>query len=357
MSDLKASQPMGMLHEGWTSQVDDYAIVCGWILQGDAFLVGDAAGGLYSFKGNSGTTLWHKKNVHAGGLLAMSINPEGDTFATAGQDGRVLIWNSKEGELNQVLELGKGWVEHLNWSPDGSLLAIAFSRHVLVFDQNGQEKWRSEEHPSTVSAIAWSTSNELATACYGRVTFFDIVSDQINQKLEWQGSLVSMVLSPDGDIVVCGSQDNSVHFWRRSTSLDAEMTGYPGKPSHLAFDHTGTVLATGGSERVTVWSFQGDGPEGTMPGELSMHHQPISSLAFSHRGMLLASGAKDGSVFVWFLQINGDGDPVGGAFAGDLVGEIAWRPDDSALAAVNAKGGVTVWNFKIRMPTAPKGFS
>ena len=88
-----------------------------------------------------------------------------------------------------------------------------------------------------------------------------------------------------------------------------------------------------------------------------MHHQPISSLAFSHRGMLLASGAKDGSVFVWFLQINGDGDPVGGAFAGDLVGEIAWRPDDSALAAVNAKGGVTVWNFKIRMPTAPKGFS
>ena len=43
------------------------------------------------------------------------------------------------------------------------------------------------------------------------------------------------------------------------------MTGYPGKPSHLAFDSTGTVLATGGSERVTVWSFQGEGPERTAP--------------------------------------------------------------------------------------------
>ena len=35
-------------------------------------------------------------------------------------------------------------------------------------------------------------------------------------------------IKPDGDIVACGSQDNSVHFWRRSTGMDAEMTGYPG---------------------------------------------------------------------------------------------------------------------------------
>ena len=54
-------------------------------------------------------------------------------------------------------------------------------------------------------------------ACYGRVTFFNAATGEAHQKLEWQGSLVSMVLSPDGGIVVCGSQDNSVHFWRRAT--------------------------------------------------------------------------------------------------------------------------------------------
>ena len=31
------------------------------------------------------------------------------------------------------------------------------------------------------------------------------------------------------------------------------MSGYPSKPSTLAFDETGTLLATGGSEIVTVW--------------------------------------------------------------------------------------------------------
>ena len=357
MPGLEEFSPKGMLHKGWSAQVDDYAIVCGWALKGKAFLVGDVAGGLYSFEGKSGNLIWQTKEIHKGGLLAMSIHPDGNTFATAGQDGKVLIWESKEGKSTNTLELGKGWVEHIKWSPDGKFLAVVFTKYVYVFNEKGQEHWKSEEHPSTVSAIAWSNSNELATACYGQVTFFDVASNKVNQKLEWRGSLVSMVLSPDGDTVACGSQDNSVHFWRRSTDQDSEMTGYPGKPSHLAFDQTGTVLATGGSDRVTVWSFQGDGPEGTVPGELILHTEPISCLAFSHSGMLLASGARDGSVFSWFLQKDGQGDPVGGAFAGDLVSKIAWRPDDCALAAVNANGGITVWDFKVRNKQAPKGFS
>tara|TARA_Y100001968_G_scaffold139835_1_gene127961 strand:- start:696 stop:1775 length:1080 start_codon:yes stop_codon:yes gene_type:complete len=350
-------QGQGMLHEGWSNEVDDYAIVCGWALSGEAFVVGDAAGGIYAFEGKSGSTLWQRKEVHEGGLLSMSIHPDGNVFATGGQDGRVLIWNSKEGESIKALGLGKGWVEHLKWSPDGRFIAVAVSRYVYVFESDGQEYWRSDKHASTISAIDWSTSNELATSCYGRVTFYDVIRDQVNQKLEWQGSLVSMVLSSDGDIVACGSQDNSVHFWRRSTAQDAEMTGYPGKPSHLAFDQTGLVLATGGSERITVWSFQGNGPEGTVPGELGLHPEPISSLAFSHRGLLLASGARDGSVFVWILQNNAHGDPIGGAFVGEHVEAIAWRPDDCALAAVDAKGGINVWNFKNIIKKSPKGFS
>ena len=359
MPDIRELGPQGrgMLHEGWSTEVADYVIVCGWALEGNAFLVGDAAGGLYAFEGKSGTTLWHRKEVHEGGLLAMSIHPDGDIFATAGQDGRVLIWKSKEGESNKALELGKGWVEHLQWSPDGQFLAVVFSQYVYVFGADGEEHWRSDKHPSTVSAVAWSKSNELATACYGRVTFYDVIRDQVNQKLEWQGSLVSMVLSPDGDIVACGSQDNSVHFWRRSTAQDAEMTGYPGKPSQLAFDQTGMVLATGGGERITVWSFQGNGPEGTVPGELDLHIGAISSLAFSNRGSLLASGSRDGSVFVWLLQKNGHGEPLGGAFVGGRIEAIAWRPDDCALAAVNANGGINVWDFKNRIKTSPKGFS
>ena len=41
MSGIEAFSPKGMLHESWSAQANDYAIVCGWALQGKVFLVGD----------------------------------------------------------------------------------------------------------------------------------------------------------------------------------------------------------------------------------------------------------------------------------------------------------------------------
>jgi len=345
---IEPFSPRGMLHEGWTSQVKDYAIACGWSKNGEIFNVADVSGSIYAFGGSNGTLLWHIENVHQDGLLGMSINKEGNVLASSGQDGTVHLRNSTDGkEINKII-LGKGWIEHLKWSPDSKYLAIAFSRVVYVFNSFGTEIWHSEDHPSTVSDLAWSNNNELATSCYGQVAFFDIAKNKTIQKLEWQGSLVSMVISPNGDIVACGSQDNSVHFWRRSTGNDAEMTGYPSKPTNLSFDHTGTLLATGGSERVTVWSFEGNGPEGTIPGELGHHTEPITSLSFAHKGKLISSGSRDGSVVVSFLQSDGSGNPVGAAYTGDYISGIAWRPDDCALGAVCSKGSVHMWQFKPR---------
>ena len=124
------------------------------------------------------------------------------------------------------------------------------------------------------------------------------------------------------------------------------LSGYPGKPSALAFDNTGTLLATGGGESVTVWSFQGDGPEGTRPGFLNLHIQPVTTLAFARRKLRLASGGRDGGVVVWSLRKNGEGGPIGAAVVAGVVSELHWRQDGRALAALDARGGVTVWRVR-----------
>ena len=343
MSGLSAGSSRGVLRQGWSASVGDYAIAGGWLLGGEALMVGDAEGSVYAFNGKSGATSWARRGVHEGGLLAMAVHPGGTTFATAGQDGRVLIWTAADGQASRTIDVGSAWVENVAWSPDGRWLALSCSRQVHVYSADGAEAWRSEDHPSTVSAIVWSNAEELATACYGRVSFFEAATGKLRQKLEWQGSLVSMVLSPDGGIVVCGSQDNSVHFWRRSTGNDSMMSGYPAKPSALAFDSTGTLLATGGGEAVTVWSFQGRGPEGTRPGVLEFHVQPITKLSFAPGAMRLASGGRDGAVVAWSLKRDGEGSRIGNGFLADVVAGLYWRPDGRALAALDAQGGVTVW--------------
>ena len=347
MSDLNGDSPEGVLRRGWSAAVGDYAIAGGWTLRGGALVVGDAAGGVYAFDGTSGATIWTQRRVHEGGVLAVAIHPNRPTFATAGQDGRVLVWSAAEGRIRMALDVGNTWVENVAWSPDGRWLAASCSRKVHAYGADGVKVWRSHDHPSTVSAIAWSSTEELATACYGQVAFFDALTGERRQKLEWMGSLVSMVLSPDGDIVACGSQDNSVHFWRRSTEQDSMMSGYPAKPSALAFDDTGTLLATGGDEAVTVWSFRGSGPEGTRPGVLEHHAQTVTALAFARRGMRLASGARDGGVVVWSLGRDGRGDPIGVAPVADAVEALYWRPDGRALAALDAQGGATAWRVSL----------
>ena len=346
MFDLNVDRPRGVLRPGWSAAVSDYAIAGGWTSRGEALVVADAAGGVYAFDGKSGARAWARHGVHEGGVLAMAIHPSGTAFATAGQDGRVLLWGVAEGQPKKVIEVGTGWVENVAWSPDGRWLAASCSRQVRAYAADGREAWRSDDHPSTVSAIAWSRAAELATACYGRVAFFEASTGELRQKLEWKGSLVSMVLSPDGDIVACGSQDNSVHFWRRSTEQDSMMSGYPGKPSALAFDDGGTLLATGGGERVTVWSFRGGGPEGTRPGVLELHVEPVTTLAFARRSLRLASGGRDGAVVVWSLRRDGEGGPIGATVVRDVVAELYWRPDGRALAALDAQGGVTVWRVR-----------
>ncbi|MYA09076.1 MAG: hypothetical protein F4060_14295 [Holophagales bacterium] len=343
MPDLNGGSPKGVLRPGWSAEVGDYAIAGGWTPRGEALVVGDAAGGVYAFDGKSGATIWAQREAHEGGVLALAMQPNRAAFATAGQDGRVLVWSAADGRVDHAIDVGSGWVENVAWSPDGQRLAASCSREVHAYGADGTEIRRFHAHPSTVSAVAWSSAEELATACYGRVTFFDASTGTVRQKLEWKGSLVSMVLSPDGDIVACGSQDNSVHFWRRSTEQDSMMSGYPGKPSALAFNDTGTLLATGGGDAVTVWSFQGNGPEGTRPGVLELHFQTVTTLAFARGGRRLASGARDGAVVVWSLGRNGQGDPVGIAPVADVVGAVYWRPDGRALAALDAQGRATAW--------------
>ena len=342
---MSTERPKGVLRPGWSASVGDYAIAGGWTLNGEALVVGDVAGGVYAFDGKSGASAWARHETHDGSLLAMAIHPSGAAFATGGQDGRLLIRDSAEGRVAETIDVGSGWVENLAWSPDGQWLAASCSRQVRAYAADGEEVWRSEDHPSTVSAIAWSGVDELATACYGRVTFFDASTGELRQKLEWKGSLVSMVLSPDGEIVACGSQDNSVRFWRRSTEQEAMMSGYPGKPSALAFDDAGILLATGGSNAVTVWNFQGGGPEGTRPGVLEHHAQPVTTLAFARRGMRLASAARGGAIVVWSLERDGNGRPIGTAVLAGTGAELHWRPDGRALAALDARGGVTVWRI------------
>ena len=54
MSDLSKNSPKGVLRNGWNATVGDYAIAGGWACKGNSLVVGDSAGGAFSFAAKSG---------------------------------------------------------------------------------------------------------------------------------------------------------------------------------------------------------------------------------------------------------------------------------------------------------------
>ena len=344
MSDLKLlPRAIGVLEPPWRGRLGEYPRALVWSPAGDRLLTGDAAGTLTCFESRTGAVAWSVQ-AHEDGILDLAVHPREARLASAGQDGRGRLWDLDGRASPRTLDADAAWVEHLAWSPAGDRLASASGRHVRFWTPEGELISRTPAHASAVSALAWCGQAELASACYGGLSFWDPASGALRERLDWKGALISLAISPDGAIVAGGSQDRTVHFWRRLTREDSMMSGYPGKPAALAFDSSARLLATSGAEYTTVWNFGGAGPEGSTPGLLEGHSEPITHLAFAHRGPRLATGAADAFVLVWDLDGDGQGRLVGAAPATGPVERLAWRGDDRALAAIDAAGGVTVWH-------------
>jgi WD40 repeat protein len=173
------------------------------------------------------------------------------------------------------------------------------------------------------------------------VRLFALASRKTTRHLPWRGSLISLAWSPNGAVIACGTQESSVHFWRVASGRDSEMSGFPSKPRALAWSSDGNLLATGGDIAVTIWSFEGKGPEGKAPTVLVGHQALCTALAFHPKQPRLASGSDDTGVLVW--DPRAIRTPVAFGFLDETVTVLAWTARGTLLIGADAVGTVRAW--------------
>lgn len=315
----------------------DYATCLAVSDDGVHVAVGNGAGGLTVLDGTSGA-LRFGREAHAGGVQAVDL--AGGLGVSGGNDGKARLFDVASGLERAVIEgEPRAWVEHVAFSPDAKVVAVASGKVLRFVDRDGVVLHRIEAAPSTIAGLAWNKkSTELAVAAYGGLRTYRPATGARAKYFAWKGSLVSIAWSSDEKVIACGTQDCAVHFWRLATGNDSEMSGYPAKPKALAWDASGTMLATGGDATGIVWSFTGKGPEGTKPVQLAGHGKPITKLAFHPKKGLLASASQDGSIFVW--EPKKSNKPVAFASMPAEVTGLAWRGATTDLVACDAEGGI-----------------
>jgi WD40 repeat protein len=345
MQSMSTTAPRGKteLLPRWQLDAGDFAAAGG--LAGNLCVVGAGDGTMLGIDVTTGKERF-RRTAHSGGVLGVSLAPDGSRFVTCGQEPRAKLWDEKgelQGELPGSAEESSGpCVEQVAWAPTGERIATGAGRTVRVWSASGELLLAPEPLASTVSALVWrGDGTGVAATCYGGVHLWPFVAGAKTRHLQWKGSLISATFSPDGKVLACGSQDKTVHFWRLARGEDAEMSGYLFKPKALAWDHESKLLATGGDATVTLWDFRGKGPEGTQPLQLEAHKGLCSGLAFHPHKGILASGSQDTSVLLW--EPRRGTRPIRYAFLRDEITVLAWHPSGNGLLGGDASGTVCLW--------------
>ena len=316
----------------WRVDVDDYLQVLEVHRDRSQAVVGSLGGDAALIDIDDGSTIALER--HEMGVLSAAWSSDGGRVAVGGQDGSVRIYD-RTGAAKGVLTTS-AWVTAQAWSPAAPVLAIGAGRHLLITDQDGAVLHDFDDQPSTVTSVAWSTDGtRVGATAYGGIGWHDVIGPRTGRRrrFDWKGSLLALVMSPNGSWACAGAQDASVHLWRLWSGRDLSMSGYPSKIERLGFRHDSRWLAVACLEELTVWDFGGRGPAGTEPAVASGHDNHIEDVAWDPSGRSVATGGGDGRTIVWPTPTRAGQDlsPVTALESDSATSRLRWVNEDSLL--------------------------
>jgi WD40 repeat protein len=264
--------------------------------------------------------------VHSGGILCVAS--DGARIVMGGDDGKLVSLDAKGVTTTLAADAKRRWIDNVALHPDG---AVAWSAGKLatVLSAKGEEK--SFEVPSTVGGLAFAPKGmRLAVAHYNGVTLWFPNMAGSAQFLEWAGSHLGVVFSPDNKFLVTTMHEPALHGWRLADNRHMRMTGYPGRVRSMSWSAGGKSLATSGADTVILWPFASkDGPMGKEPAMLAPLQARVTQVACHPKQDIFTAGYSDGTILM--VRIN-DGAEILVRSGAEPVAALAWNAKGTMLA-------------------------
>ena len=221
-------------------------------------------------------------------------------IVTGGDDGKLVALNAK-GETVLATDAKRRWIDNVALHPDG---AFAWSAGKTAFVRSGKAEEKSFDAPSTVGGLAFAPKGlRLAIAHYNGVTLWFPNMAAKPEFLEWAGSHLGVIFSPDNKFLVTAMHEPALHGWRLADNRHMRMSGYPGRVRSMSWSAGGKGLATSGADTVIVWPFASkDGPMGKEPAMLAPLQARVSAVACHPKQDIMAAGYSDGTVLMVRLE-------------------------------------------------------
>jgi WD40 repeat protein len=271
--------------------------------------------------------------VHGGGILCAAC--DGARLLMGGDDGKLVALDAKGEVTPLAMDAKRRWIDNVALHPDG---AVAWSAGKTAFVRSGKGEDKTFDMPSTVGGLAFAPKGlRVAVAHYGGATLWFPNMAAQPEFLEWAGSHLGVVFSPDNKFLVTAMHEPALHGWRLADSRHMRMSGYPGRVRSMSWSAGGKFLATSGADAVILWPFASkDGPMGKEPAMLAPLSARVSAVACHPKQDILAAGYGDGTILMVRLEdgaeilVRRNGTPP--------VAALAWNAKGTLLAFADEEG-------------------
>jgi len=249
-------------------------------------------------------------------LYQAIVSPDGTRLASAGADGRIIIWDFPARRRLFEFTGQHGRILALAFSPDGRWLASgSWDQTIRLWDLDPWEHrvlavLRGHEREVTSVVFAPDGRTLVARDSSGAATFWDLKPTLTAGRLGHHPTWVdALTFSPDGtQLASVGYIDPIVKVWDVQSRREiATFAGHPQPVHRVRFTPDGRSVVTGGHEgTVRLWQVGREQPLAIFTNDF-----PVSSVDVSFDGRFLA--AAGGPVF-------GHREPKGGLWLWDLPG-------------------------------------
>jgi WD40 repeat protein len=201
-----------------------------------------------------------------------------------------IISVTNTGKITEINKAVIGPITQINFSPDGSAIAVASSNVIYLLSSDTLDKAFSINNGSPITDIAFSPNGEnLASGSNNNlIRIWDVSSGDLLFSLAGHDSSVnSVAFSPDGEQLASGSLDGTIKIWQLSDgALLQTINEYSQGSQVICFSPDGKTLSSGSVDGlIRLWRLD----DRKLIGTLSADSKAIYSIVFTPEGKYLFS--------------------------------------------------------------------
>ncbi|HEY9599911.1 MAG TPA: WD40 repeat domain-containing protein, partial [Cyanophyceae cyanobacterium] len=257
---------------------------------------------------------------------AIAITPDGQLMVSGGNDRIITIRHLKTGRIIRTFTGHTNSIYSLCLSPDGQTLV-------------------SGGRDTTLKIWDFSTVNKYSSISLARRVIGDGLKDILTGHSD---SINCISMSPDGQIIASGSEDNTIKVWNLLTrECLATLEGHEAGVKAVIISADGQLLVSGSADHaIKLWQLPDNINEPICPDPiytLTGHTDWVKCLALSPDGKVLASGSQDKTIKLWQLETA----ELKTTFVGHWgeVNGIAISPNGQMLTSCSWDETIRLWHL------------